>query len=120
MPPSKSPNHLLLEEFFAAKFEFEPEFPSQKAAQFFDGAVFWDVWFHETDHLLFFRAGVEEFHIPSTTLEIGIYYDTLKVSPLTGGGEALLITHRNEGASLMITKTTEGRFSLATSLGSPT
>ncbi len=110
-----------VEDFFGAKFELiDPSLSQMREITCFDGYAHWRVWFDDETQMLFFTADSDIYQNAFPTLEIGIFCSDSEVSTFTGGEiELILRTKATSGGYnlLVITKTKEGRFSLATTLG---
>lgn len=110
------------EDFFGAKFELiDPSLSQMREITCFDGYAHWRVWFKEETQMLFFTSDKDIYQNAFPTLEIGIFCSDSEVSTFFTAGEIELILHPKGSAHshnlLVITKTKEGRFSLATTLG---
>jgi hypothetical protein len=109
----------LLEEFFEAQFSFED--PPLGQLTHFDGYAHWHLLYDQESQSLKILAGRDSVSCAFPTVEIeGVYLDDCSVSPLTGGGTALIL--RPRGVSVVshfvvITKTKRGSLSLSTTVG---
>jgi hypothetical protein len=111
----------ILEEFFGTKFQPEDDQSKEMRELIcFDGFVYWGVLLIEKDNHLHLTAEPKELFYSFPTLEIGVFYESLKVGDLPGIGCVLTIAPNNirEGISPMaITKLHNGRFSASVGMG---
>ena len=115
----------LLEEFFETTFIPAFDVPHVIVeANIFDGFVFWRIWWDESNKWLYFSADTQEHHPAFPILEASIYYSELRTGELTGGGSEriLLVTAQvlPSNFPFTVTKTSQGRFSLAVAAVNPT
>lgn len=107
-----------IEKFFEAKFENMDPGPGLDLHHF-DGRVHWEVWCIED--LLFFKADSEMEHGSSFPIvEFGIYCSHLSTATASGVGPVLILHSNNSreiNRGVSLTKTKEGRISLAACMG---
>ena len=112
-----------LEEFFETRFEqiFSSGAPKQiTQASFFDGVVFWEIYFTPEDRQLYFRCNTEKLMGAFPIVEAGVFYSQFRVDELFGIGEVLTLTVKEDlpqDSHFVVTKTREKRFSLGTTTG---
>jgi hypothetical protein len=109
----------ILEDFFGARFHFEGQ--TLGALAHFDGYAYWHVYYDRKSQFLKITAGRDSFLSAYPAVEIeGFYSDDCSVSPLTGGGMALLLRPIGVDHTMnyvVITKTQKGSLSLSTTVG---
>jgi hypothetical protein len=108
----------ILQEFFGTPFSFEDQSFGQLTH--FDSYAYWHILYIPERQFLKIFAGRDSLTSAFPTVEIEGIYSDCSISPLTGGGTALILRPKgvdNTSNYVVITKTKNGTLSLSTTVG---